>query len=72
MDLTCAPGSTPLMVANQDIFTRPAPKSSLQLRTPTTTWGVLPKHDRMPNVLGRVLRASLQQMDLKALQAMLD
>lgn len=72
LDLTCAPASTPLVVVNQDIFTRPAPKGSLQFLTITTTWGVLPKDDRMPNALGRVVRASLQDMDLKALQAMLD
>ncbi|WNG40257.1 hypothetical protein F0U60_46035 [Archangium minus] len=72
LELTCASGSTPLMVANQDIFTRPSPKGSLQFLTITTTWGVLPKDDRMPNALGKVVRAALQDMDLKALQAMLD
>ena len=72
LDLTCAPGSSPLVVVNQDVFTRPAAKGSLQFLTLTTTWGVLPKDDRMPNALGRVVRAAVQDMDLKALQAMLD
>jgi len=60
------------MVVNQDIFPRAAAKGSQRFLTLTTTWGVLPKDDRMPNALGRVMRASLQNMDLKALQAMLD
>lgn len=72
LDLTCAPASDPLMVINQDVFNRSAPKGSLQLLTITTTWGVLPKEDRLPILLGRVVRASLQDMDLKALQEMLD
>lgn len=72
LDLTCAPAADPLMVVNQDVFTRSAPKGSLQLLTISSTWGVLPKDDRMPNILGRIVRASLQDMDLEALQAMLD
>ncbi|AKJ06538.1 hypothetical protein ATI61_105476 [Archangium gephyra] len=72
LDFTCGASSNPLMVANQDIFPRTAAKGSQRFLTLTTTWGVLPKDDRMPNALGRVMRASLQDMDLKALQAMLD
>lgn len=72
LDFTCAPGSTPLAVLNQDVFTRSAPKGSLQFLTLTTTWGVIPKDDRMPNAVGQAVRAALQNMDLKALQAMLD
>lgn len=72
LDLTCPPAATPLMVVNQDVFSREAPKGSLQLLAITTTWGIIPKDDRMPNILGQIVRASLQDMDLKALQAMLD
>jgi hypothetical protein len=73
LDLTCAPASsTPLVMANQDVFPRSAPKGSFQLLTLTTTWGVLPKDDGVPNPLGRAMRTALQQMDLKALQALLD
>jgi hypothetical protein len=72
LDLTCSAASTPLVVANQDVFTRPAAKGSFQLLTLSTTWGVLPKDDGTPNPLGRAMRTALQQMDLKALHALLD
>ncbi|RJG06666.1 hypothetical protein D3870_12180 [Noviherbaspirillum cavernae] len=72
LDFNCGPGSEPLVEPNQDYFTRSAPKGSLQVLAISTTWGVLPRNDRMPNVLGRKLRASLSEMDLKALQAMMD
>lgn len=72
LDLECAPGSTRLVRANQDFFSPSAPKGSLQLLAVTTTWGVLHKEDRLPNTLGRVLRAALQEADLKSLQGLLD
>lgn len=72
LDLECAPGSTRVVRANQGFFNPSAPKASLQLLAVTTTWGVLPKEDRLPNTLGRVLRAALEEVELKALQGQLD
>lgn len=72
LDLACGSGSMRLVEPNPDIFIRTAPRNSLQVLAISTTWGVLDKNDRMPNALGRTMRAALQDIDLKALQAMLD
>ena len=72
LDFNCAKGSRALVEPNPDIFVPGAPKTSLQVLAVSTTWGVLPQDDRVPNLLGRVMRAALQDTDLKALQEMLD
>jgi hypothetical protein len=72
LELSCGPGTIRLVEANQELFNGTGSKGSLRLLAISTTWGVLPKEDRIPGVLGRILRASVQDMDLKTLQAMLD
>lgn len=72
LDLACGSGSTRLVEPNPDMFLRAAPRNALQVLSISTTWGVLDKNDRMPNALGRTMRAALQDIDLKAVQAMLD
>jgi hypothetical protein len=72
LDYNCGKGSTAFVEPNPDIFSPSAPKNSLQVLAVSSTWGVLPQDDRLPNLLGRVMRAALQDTDLKALQALLD
>lgn len=70
IDQGCGAKTHRLVELDRDLYTG-AGRTDLRLAAVTSTWGVLPKDDRMPNALGRVLRQVIHEAELKQIEALL-
>ncbi len=70
IDQRCGAKTHRLVELDRDLYNG-ASRTDLRIAAVSSTWGVLPKNDRMPNALGRVLRQVIHDADLKTIEALL-